>query len=261
VPNKIDITNKRFGRLVALRVDDKTKYGQMKWLCKCDCGNEKSIIMSSLTKGRTFSCGCYHRDTRATCSIKHGMSKTPEYTAWQAVITRATNKNFIGAKNYSKRGIGVCARWLNSFDNFIKDMGKRPSPNHSIERVNNDKGYYPSNCVWATRDVQNRNKRSNIKIEIDGVTKCLSDWLLVFGKTIGMVAARRKRGMSIVEALTSPQKIHKINSTFLTIGTITKPIKEWSELYNITTTGIRYRLSVGWDVESAIKTPSIRRKA
>lgn len=134
---------------------------------RCECGNEKMAAGGDLAAGKVKNCGCI----RSKAVTKHSMSHRPEYHVWAAMVQRCTNKNNSSYKNYGERGISVCKSWLN-FDAFINDMGARPTPDHTIERVNNDKGYSKDNCVWATRDEQaiNTRVRSDNKTGFKGVS-------------------------------------------------------------------------------------------
>ncbi len=147
------------------------------WLCECACGTRKNSLGDLLRRGEITSCGCQRAIRGANLSRTHGKSKTPAYRVWLSMIARCTIPSATGSHDYLGRGISVCERWRHSFENFFADMGNAPSKNHSLDRFpNNDGNYEPSNCRWATRKEQNRNKRSNKLIEIDGVTKCLVEW-------------------------------------------------------------------------------------
>lgn len=126
--------------------------------------------------------------------------RDPEYDVWAAMKDRCTNPNNAGWKNYGGRGITYCKRW-ERYENFIADMGHRPAANYSIERLNNDAGYNPSNCVWALRTTQNRNSRNCRHIEIDGTTRILKDWLEIHGVKAATFYARLRRGWTEREAL------------------------------------------------------------
>lgn len=161
-----DLTNKKFGRLtVVKREPDERKNSY--WLCKCICGNEKIIGRPHLISGHTKSCGCLHKEM----ITKHGKYQEPLYKVWSGMWSRCTYQNHKQYQDYGGRGINVCNRWRD-FKNFLSDMGNRPSPNHTIERINNNKGYNPSNCKWATRTEQSRNTRlrKNNKTGYEGVT-------------------------------------------------------------------------------------------
>lgn len=158
--------------------------------CRCVCGNTKWIDLSGVTTGNTTSCGCKKRQLTSQLFTTHGESKTnkngkvklgKEFTCWRSMKRRCYGENSKDYCNYGKRGIKMCPRWLESFSNFLSDMGKAPSKNHTIERIDNDGDYCPDNCKWATRKEQNRNKRTNIPITIDGKTMVFHDWLKLVG--------------------------------------------------------------------------------
>lgn len=129
--------------------------------CICDCGNIWKGFLFVLRNGTTKSCGCFNTERKIT----HGKKYTVEYRTWLGMKQRCYYEKTINFKDYGGRGIKVCDRWLNSFENFYKDMGDRPGLGYSIERINNDGNYEPSNCKWATREEQNKNRR-NVKLYI-----------------------------------------------------------------------------------------------
>lgn len=192
----------RFGRLVAVHVDGKASDGHKIWLCVCDCGRTKKVLRSNLIH-RTRSCGCLLREGARKGSFKHGLSHTNEHSIWRRMIQRCGDSNHRAFNRYGGRGIKVCERWL-SFPNFYKDMGPRPSKQHSIDRKNNDQGYSPENCHWATWVEQATNTRANVRLTFNGTTQCLSQWERVLGLTRGRLHARLKSGWSIERALKTP---------------------------------------------------------
>ena len=196
-----------FGRWTVIsfsHVDTKNSY----WLCRCSCGNKKIVIRCSLIQGTSKSCGCLSIET----TRRHGMYKSPEYKSWSSMIQRCTNVKHRSYKNYGGRGIKVCRRW-HKFENFLADIGRRPSPRHSLERKKNHLGYFPSNCTWATKDIQSRNKRTNAMITAFGKTQCRKDWARELGISAPCIRHRMlKLGMSAEQALTSaylPTAINK----------------------------------------------------
>lgn len=155
--NKIDLINKRFGKLIVVEEAERKKDNKILWKCQCDCGNIAIIRGDCLRDGFSQSCGCLMRERSSKANKTHGMHKTPEYKTWVGIKQRCNNPKEPNYKNYGIRGIEVCTRWL-KFENFFEDMGKKPE-GLTIERTNNNLGYFKENCVWATCTQQLRNQR------------------------------------------------------------------------------------------------------
>lgn len=163
MPWKIDITGQRFGRLVAIMPVKTTKQG-VYWRCQCDCGATVEVVAKKLRYGSTVSCSCWRKTRR----LKHGMTKTPEHVAWTSMLERCRNPRGIMWHRYGARGIRVCERWQ-SFENFYEDMGPRPGPGYSLDRIDNDGHYEPGNVRWATKLQQDSNKSTNVVYTYKGV--------------------------------------------------------------------------------------------
>jgi hypothetical protein len=200
----IDITGKKFHSLTAIEPVGKNASGTVIWKCACDCGVEIETAGGNLRAGRVTSCGCLLRKQRAKNATTHGRTGTKEHKAWTSVIQRCQNQKNPGYSGYGGRGIEVCDRWKNSFENFLTDMGEAPSKALSIDRIDNDKDYEPSNCKWSTRLEQQSNLRSNIYFAHDGLKLHLSEWARRLSISIKTVGTRRARGWSIEEALFTP---------------------------------------------------------
>lgn len=168
--NRLDLTNQIFGRLIAIKFVGKNRFNNGIWECRCSCGEIINVLSSKLKSGKTKSCGCLKSEISKkniekahTANVTHGMSDSPEYAIWLAMFQRCENPNNNKYHLYGSRGIKVCDRWR-LFENFIADMGMRPSDEHSIDRRNENGHYEPNNCYWATIEQQNSHLRKRVKV-------------------------------------------------------------------------------------------------
>ena len=198
IPNSIknDLTGKTFGRLTVIGYVGRNQFDHFLWLCRCECGGEKVATTSSLNNGRTVACGCYN------ASKTHGMSNTPEYKAWRQMINRCTKPHNHAYPQYGGRGIKICSRWLESFENFYADMGPRPNDKHSLDRINNDGNYEPHNCRWAVSFDQMNNRRNCHYLTFNGQTLTIKQWAMKMGIGDTTIHQRLKLGWSVERALT-----------------------------------------------------------
>lgn len=201
------LIGQRFGRLKVYGIGERGENGKYKILCDCDCGNKVITVMYDLTSGNTKSCGCLQKYIASKRSATHrGCRNHPrEYAAWCAMKSRCYNVNAVSYDRYGARGILVCDRWINDFPTFFKDMGERPSKGHSLERKNNELGYFPENCEWATRDIQANNKRSSIRVTYKGITKTQKQWADFFGINYKTFKNRLRAGIPFERAKIRPQ--------------------------------------------------------
>jgi hypothetical protein len=169
----------------------------------CDCGNSKIGNLNYIRSGRLKSCGIKHNKG----NYKHGGRRSPEYNIWTLMLKRCNNKNDLAYKNYGGRGIAV---GFSSFEEFISEVGCRPSKDYSIDRIDNDLGYISGNVKWSTRDEQANNKRSNIMFTIGDETLCIEKWCKKLGIKRGTFTTRIKLGWDVERALTTPVRGKKI---------------------------------------------------
>jgi len=212
-PIKYNPTGERFGRW---RVLYRARYnGKLpSWMCVCDCGKLRVVTTYDLKTRHSESCGCFVREKNIGnqyCKT-HGHTRrgwcSKTYSSWQGMIERCKGNDARDRKNYTERGITVCERWK-SFDNFLSDMGERPE-GKTIDRKNNDNGYYLENCRWATMKEQQNNRRNNAIIELNGERKTLMQWSEVTGISEHTLRGRRRQGWPAVRMLTEPPQIKNL---------------------------------------------------
>lgn len=211
-PKRTDLLTKRFGKLFVVAQAERVE-GRAMWSCLCDCGKTVVVRQNNLISGDSTSCGCKH--------VRHGRARSGvrdrTYNSWQSMLARVDGQRGAEtAKNYSDRGIGVCARWR-SFDAFLEDMGVRPDK-MTLDRIDNDRGYecgvcdacieadHKKNCRWATQKQQQRNRRGNVFLTLNGETLCLSEWAERTGIRFNRLRIRLNSGWSVERTLTAPVK-------------------------------------------------------
>ncbi len=193
----LDIAGRRFGRLTAIRfLESRRFHGKWKriWMCQCDCGVATEIRIDYLTSGDTRSCGCWVKEINERGRrYKHGGANTTEFNIWCSMRQRCNSPSCHAYQDYGGRGITVCERW-SKFEAFLADMGPRPK-GLTLERINNDSGYSPENCRWASRTEQANNRRSNRIIAYLGESKTLAQWASVFNVSHSTMWNRLRVGM------------------------------------------------------------------
>lgn len=208
-----DLTGKKFGKLTVIglgepRIKPCGKPVRI-WKCQCDCGNETNVCTSDLNSGHTTSCGCVKKNILADITRKHGMTGTRIYNEYRGMKARCYNKNYQNYDNWGGRGIKVCDEWLgeHGFENFYDwSMSNGYTDDLTIDRIDNDKGYSPYNCRWATQLVQANNTRKNIYIQYQGKTQSLPDWCRELNLEYSMIYLRYKRGWSIDRMFNEPKR-------------------------------------------------------
>lgn len=192
-----DYAGHRFGRLTATQLVERMESRDHRWAFLCDCGNEKIASIRSVRSGNTSSCGCRHKEQLVARNATHGLSKVQPgaYRSWKDMRARCSNPGDSDFVDYGGRGIRVCAEW-DDFAVFFADMGPRPK-GRTLDRIDVNGGYQPSNCRWATSKTQANNKRSNARLTIAGETKTLQEWSEYHGLERTTVRWRLAQGWAL----------------------------------------------------------------
>lgn len=192
----------RFGRLTVIKEAEK-QYGHRYILVKCDCGKEKTVNLNSLIKGTSTSCGCYRKEYISQKNFRHGFSNRKKeierlYRIWIGMKRRCCDVNDKQYHNYGARGITICEEWVNNYAVFREWAYKNGyADNLTIDRINNDDGYYPENCRWTTMQVQSNNRRVNHFVTYNGETHTLAEWQRITGIKDDLIGSRLKKGFPI----------------------------------------------------------------
>lgn len=205
----IDLTGQVFGRLTVLE-RGKAPDGETAawWLCRCACGVERATAGARLRLGQSQSCGCLHRELTSAMMTTHGAAnggrRTPEYVAWRSMIARCYTPSATSYPRYGARGVTVCDEWRESFEPFFAHIGPRPSKGHSVDRIDNAKGYEPGNVKWSTAQEQSLNRRTAVVVTIGDETLPLAAWLSRYGTSSVRYYQRLRHGWSVTDAITRP---------------------------------------------------------
>lgn len=195
----------RYGGLVVVATAEANRHGHARFVCRCDCGVVVTVTANAIRRGHTLSCGCRRREA-AKKRATHGMSSSREFAIWAGMIARCRNPHMTSYADYGGRGVSVCDRWL-SFAAFFEDMGPRPGPKHSVDRINPDGNYEPQNCRWATPLEQATNRRRTRRVLYRGKFIALTEAVRMAGNVIHPQAAWRRitaSGWDVAQALETP---------------------------------------------------------
>lgn len=247
IPSRVkDLTGRRFGRLVVTRFVETRKYSgasAARWECLCECGKQTVVFANSLASGRQVSCGCHKNEILTERMLRHGMGYSIENRIWRGMLGRCRNPKDTGYRLYGGRGIEVRYR---DFEDFYSDLGPRPSPAHSVDRIESNGHYERGNCRWATPETQANNTSRNRKIE----GKTVAEWARETGATYGTIHGRLQRGWDDADAISEPVKSQQ--RQFVTIDGQTKCVAEWARVRGISEFTIYRRIRNGWPPERAV---------
>ena len=244
-----DLTGKRFGNLTVICYAGHRRYTTL-WQCRCDCGTVRNYQAGNLVSGHSRGCSFCKGKRISKGRRRHGLTHTPIYNIWSAMKRRCLNPNVLEYKYYGAKGIMVCPQWVGSFEQFLQDMGPRPTEDHSIDRIDNNGPYSPSNCRWATPKEQARNKSNSHKITVNGETKTIAEWAETIGISQDVISDRLRRGDSGPRLFRTVRQIHAFHYQEQDVD-----IKELSERSGIPPNVLRHRLSAGWPMARAIADP------
>lgn len=200
----IPMIGQKFGRLTVVEKSP-VQCNDTKWECICDCGKRCTVRGHMMRSGKTSSCGCFGDQRRVEYNTTHGHSGTPTYRSWQHMMERCYDEDSKNWHRYGGRGITVCDRWRNSFENFLEDMGIKPSGT-TIDRINNDGNYGPENCRWADKWQQAWNTSQNKRITYNGESKCLHEWAFIYDVSFTTLRTRLGRGWTMDQAVSKEKR-------------------------------------------------------
>jgi len=206
----MNLVGEKFGSWEVLEKGPSDKYWNRRWLCRCRCGKQQHVLQNSLVYGHSLSCcSCANKKTakeRGKANTTHGRSSEQVYKVWTQMIQRCTNPNDTAYPEYGGRGITVHEDWIGrgGFERFIEHIGKRPSDQHTVDRIDNNGNYEPGNVRWATSSEQARNTRRSRVIEFDGERLTLAEWAERTGMKRETIARRLNLAWSSERALTEP---------------------------------------------------------
>ena len=242
----VDMRGKTYDALTAVeKVGNNPKNRNAIWRFMCSCGLSCVVDGYDVRSGKVVSCQACAAERTRVASVKHGKTNTREFATWTDIQTRCHNPNSTAFADYGGRGIVVCARWRDSFQNFLSDMGERPA-GKSIDRINNDGPYSPENCRWATRQEQARNKRNNVWVEIGGEVKTLSEWARHYGVLAATASLRHKHGHR-------GEALFKTTKMTVNHGGITDTFAGWGKRVGIHPRTLSMRINqCHWPVERAL---------
>jgi hypothetical protein len=226
----------------------------VRWKCLCDCGADTVVSASRLKNGDTKSCGC-GKITRGLFRAGVGNTNKPEVGNWKSMMSRCLDATADNYDQYGGSGITVCERWKD-FSLFLADMGEKPSPHHSIDRIDGTKGYEPGNCRWATKKQQMDNRRLTVWIEYEGQRLTINDWAERTGLPPRLLRARWRMRWDAKRMLTEPS--HEVPK--YEFGGRSMTLDEWGDAVGVAGATLKKRIAAGWSLVDTLTKPSKRGK-
>lgn len=250
----IELTGQKFGRWTVTGPSHRTERRRFYWACICECGNEKAVLSDVLRSGKSRSCGCLQREVVAAARTKHGLFDHPAYSTYRAMRSRCENPKAEGYEQYGGRGITVCSRWAR-FETFWLDMGPTWKPGLSIDRIENDLGYEPTNCRWATSREQGANRRDNVIITTPKGPMMISDAAREFGIERNTIFSRMRYGWKEEDLLQPVTKDNSRRQDNVIIPTPEGPmiVAHAARKFGLLPTTVFARIRMGWSEDDLLK--------
>lgn len=251
MPKEVNLIGQTFGRLTVIeKHPERSNNGSVLWKVKCECGESEPflIIGSTMKSGNTTSCGCARREKTGNKFRKHGMHNSPEHRTWVEMHRRCYNENNAQYKDYGGRGIKMSEEWKNSFEAFYRDMGPKPGPAYSIDRIKNDGDYEKGNCRWATRRTQNNNTSANVRYDYNGEDLTIAE----LAEKFKMPYATMRTRLIYFPIEAAVDKTIKFNNFVFEIDNVSRTMKEWIARAGITFNEYVSRRLEGWSVKDSL---------
>jgi hypothetical protein len=261
---RIDLTGKVYGRLT-VKEYDKSKKERLFWICQCECGKIVSISGEHLRRGLTHSCGCFRKELSSMrlkkTQTKHGLSRTTLYRKFTGMKRRCYSVKDKHYVDYGGRGIKIYDEWLKDFQKFYDwSISNGYKPGLSIDRIDNNDGYYPWNCRYVDIKKQQNNKRNNKIIIFKGEAMCVNDWSRKTKIPSNVISSRLRMGWSVKDALTRRVEKHKPKFHMITFNGETLNVAQWARKRCIQAGTLRARLRKGWSIEQALTVPVLSQR-
>lgn len=268
--NEMDeMIGKKFGRWTVIEVLPRERGAKrmkpLKYKCLCDCGNTGEVNKTCLVTGRSLSCGCYVRQKCSETMTTHGLSRTPLYALWSSIKRRVANPNTKSFVRYGARGIVLCDEWANDFQSFYDyvngTLGPKPTPQHSLDRIENEGNYEPGNIQWATSEAQSSNRSSNIVVVYQGISDTLTRHCKRLGLNPKAVNLRvSRRGWTPEQALSTPTDGRRHERPKQSQYQPTMSLADQCAARGRNYSTVKGRILMGWSTEEALSAPTDGKK-
>jgi hypothetical protein len=250
-----NLVGNRFGLLTVVERAGSNPRGRALWLCLCDCGITITVHTTALKRATTKSCGCWRRERMIQRNTTHGGRYTPEYHTWRGMIERCTQPGINGYENYGGRGIAVCEHWR-KFERFLADVGLRPSPDHTLGRIDVNRNYEPGNAHWETQEEQANNRRNSRFLTYRKRTLTITQWARLLQCGADTLSKRFDAGWPIHRILKTPVRV---KNRLWTWNGKTQSLTAWARDLDINRGSLAERIANGWSMKRTFETKGLGR--